>query len=522
MRSFESRLFMTAVGLTMLLGVVIRTLLGASLGNEVLQMLLSVICALAVTAAYRFIASGKLARKRWRARSAVWYFILLGAGALVMWLLPFPTAAIAPIVASVLPTLALLPLFRFCEGRKALGLLLALLGVVAAAATEVLCHYLAAALITAAIGLLVILLRRQHYHEGEERWIGHLLFLIPVVVGGLLLLFSELTNPWLHTFFASFLASAESMETEPFMNYLHQTIFANARPIGPSSMREVLIWAPGNLYSTVEELILPPSNAYPLPAIVHYWGILPTVLVALFLLLVPVSSLILAHVQRGFQRCVSLTIALLLSFPVLFFLLQNIGLSVLMVDFCPFFSTGFFYNTAYLMLALSAIRHHSPITAPDGASSLDSIRERAPSSTNVACSQLVNCPWDHPAVRDLQMRLAADGSLGKDSDKLLSPDYRYTIFTAAGRLCDLRLLMETFSFDNPCAESQILLVEYTDPAGGDDEATVLKNQLCAALTPEAPYRSVVIRGQQGNCDDAAPHWTVTVALGIPATPDNNT
>lgn len=514
MKSFESRLLVISVGLTMLLGVLSRSLLGASLGNEVLQMLLSIICALAVTAIYRFIAFTKLAKKRWRARSVIWYVILLGAGALTMCLLPFPTSAIAPIVATVLPTLALLPLFRFCEGRKTFGLLLALLGVIAAAIIAVLFHYLAAALIIAAIGLLVILLRRQHYHEGESRWVGHLLFLIPVLVGGLLLLVSELTDPWLHTFFASFLASAESMETEPFMNYLHQTIFANARPIGPSSMREVLIWAPGNLYSTVEELILPPSNAYPLPAIVHYWGILPTILISLFLLLVPASCLILARVQRGFQRCVTLTIALLLTFPVLFFLLQNIGLSVLMVDFCPFFSTGFFYNTAYLMLIFAAIRHHSPMTAPDGASPLTSAQARCPSSTNVVCHQLVDCPWDHQTISELRDQLEKDNSSVDDLDSLLSPDYRYTVFTAAGRLCDLRLLMENFSFDNPCTESQILLIEYVDPEGCDDEATVLKNQICAVLTPTAPHRLVLIRGHKDSSDDVLPLWTVTVALGI--------
>lgn len=516
MRSFESRLLLISVGLTMLLGVISRALLGASLGNEVLQMLLSLICALAVTAVYRFIASGKLAQKRWRTRGVVWYFILLGGGALAMWLLPFPAAAIAPIVATILPTLALLPLFRFCEGRKTLGLLLALLGVIAAAVVAVACHYLAAALIIAAIGLLVILLRREHYHEGESRWIGHLLFLLPVLVGGLLLLISELTNPWLHTFFASFLTSAESIETEPFLNYLHQTIFANARPIGASSMREVLIWAPGNVYATVEELLLPPSNAYPLPPIVHYWGILPTILISMFLLLVPVNCLILTRVQRGFQRCVTLTIALLLTFPVLFFLLQNIGLSILMVDFCPFFSTGFFYNTAYLMLIFAAIRHHSPMTAPDGASSLAFAQERRPSSTNVAFSQLVDCPWDHRAVCELRERLAQDESSADELDDFFSPDYRYTVFTAAGRLCDLRLLMETFSFDNPDTQSQILLVEYIDPEGGNDEATVLKNQICAALTPEAPHRLVIIRGHKDSCDDAAPLWTVTVALGSAA------
>jgi hypothetical protein len=186
-----------------------------------------------------------------------------------------------------------------------------------------------------------------------------------------------------------------------------------------------------------------------------------------------------------------------------------------MVDFCPFFSGGFFNNTVYLLLIFAAIRHRSPMTAPDGASPLAFLHGRTPSSTNVTCSQLADCPWDHKAVAELRTRLSEEGLSDENLNTTLSPDYRYTVFTAGGRLCDLRLLMENFSFDNPQAESQILLIEYIDPEPAHDEAEMLKNQICAALTPEARYRWVGTRGRSGDSYAGVdPVWAVTVALGI--------
>ncbi len=505
----DARSFVFAALALLMTGAVVRMLLGAPPVRELLQFAGTVGAAFVAVLFFRHIPWDRLPKSTGRFWGILGYGTILGLGVLVM-LIPYHPMAVAPIIAAVLPTLALLPLLCFTEGRGTPGFIVVLIGVLAAAAVTWLMGFVAASVIVCLVGISVVLIRRRRFGEGDERWIGHLVFAGIVLVGLWLLLMSELTKPWLNAWLQSVFVPSVTAEGEEFQNYLSHVFFKFAQPFGTSTIREIQVFHNPDQFMAVEKLLPDPGSRLVLSSTFYHWGLVPTFVILFPMVMLPVNGCFLAHAQRGFQRCNSLTVSLLLGLPIFFFIFQNLGLSVLMIDFCPLFSCGFLQNFVYLLLVLAAAGHIFP---PVKGRSCSSART-ADRKSGLPASRLIHCKGDHEVLIAMKKLFASGSWTTEKVEGAFSAADTFTVFSAEGTYYDIRLAVRSLSLD--CSQAALLaaLVEYTEAVPFQDEADDLEDMIWANFSGEKCPRLHVTCAHSGElCRDPMGTWRVTVAMG---------